>query len=956
MSVRSIVFVFWLLLGVAWSVAAEPTGVYVNKQSPYYRIEFLKDGKSFLGHPYRSHGTYVKEKDTYVCQDERQQETRYQLKGESLIDQDGDEWVPRDGFLKMPWMDLSPVTMIVLDRETRSPVTKFSYTYSISTPGAKYDPLLVRPIKVHSADGSFVLSAPPSCEIHTRIEDAAILGGFGTRKAYPLTTENKLRRIEVLVDLGSDIKGIVVDKRTGRPLRGAIVSPIIFTPPLWTPDSDRSIKTDAKGRFTMRGVDYDLGIHVGHPDYFEFNRDGFTKVGEKTGKNTYLARIELESGETLFGTVKDPSGAPLAGVSVSDQAGKRVRTDKDGSFVLRSPRKLSNSRTYLSNSRTYDLSFEKEGHLSRDLRPESADPDGFSVLLQPQPLLTGRVLDSAGQPVTKFEVTAGVGAEPTRWKCSTAQVTNAKGRFNLRVSTDVDYEKEGTVWIGVRAPGFALWETTVDIWENSKSVTAHLKPGVVVRGLVEQRRKKGDITVQLLPRRIHKVRFTRETSQRQQFGRMETTIDEGGSFRFHHVTSGQYILTMSGSAISPFSTGIAVSDTSLDVGKFSTQGRGSVHGVVYEPDGSGKVWAFADGEIYFTDNLGNSNQYAFGHLEPLPFKTDEKGQFHVESVPVGTVSLNIPYHISADIIGAYSRFATVVEEKATEVRFFDKSGDWKVACQIVVGDGSPAQFSSGTGMGAKRKVENVTTEQPMFSIELEPKAGMPLSFAAADWEGLDEQNQILLQDVHPGSYRLRVGDWMMSRGFRGVLHERDVDIKPGETKLKIPLGAGCITGAVRSSKDTREMIQILAVSKMRRIVRRARCDGDGNFCLRYLSEDHYVLYAHDHDAGWCVLPAVAVENNITDIGSHELRPGGTIAGPLPPKFAIDSTVTVVATDANGIPVENVDQHDPGGEQFTISGLWPGKWTVTLKKGGQVIAEQAVRLHGVETAACKLVRD
>lgn len=961
MNAHSTVFLFWLLFGAGFGAGCAPTaelsGIYVNKEYPRDRIEFLADGKYFRGYCGGSQGTYTREKDTYVCKGEDGGGTRFRLKGRILVDQGGDEWIPRDDIVKMPWKDVSPVTMVVLDRKTREPLAKFSYTYQISTPKAKYDPMWVRPIEVESDDGTFVLSAPKSCKIEMRIEGETVLGGFGTWREYHLTADNKKRRIEVLVETGIDVKGVVVDARTRNAIKGALVSPVIFTSPGFAPDRDRAVKTDAKGKFTIRGVDYDIGIRVWHSNYFELNCDGFKKVG----KNLYTARIELKAGENLFGVVKDPSGKPLAGVGVSDGAGKHVRTGKDGSFVLRSPRKWSRDGTY-------DLSFKKDGYLDKDLCPKSADPKGFSVVLVPQPVLTGQVFAPDGQPVTTYNVSAGVGLEPRPWRCSFRKVLDSEGRFSLRVRTDWDYGNEGKVWIGVKAPGFAPWATTIDTWQGTESITARLKPGVAVHGSIKNPKgPTGNIYAKLLPCRIHKEEGTRKTSQRQELGRMETAIDRSGAFRFNHVGPGTYLLAISGPAISPIGTGIAVSNSDLDVGSFRASGRGSVRGVVYQArricdgekchlDEKRSVWAFADGSISFTDTSGRSNDEEFKHLKPIPFKTDENGRFRVDGVPVGMVSVDFDYNATSDIIGTHSRTAKVLEGKTTEVRFFNTSGDWEVACKFVIGDGSPAQFSSGTGMGAKRKVGNVTTRHPVFIVKLEPKENVPVSFCDSYGKHLIEKNYILLLDVHPGKYRLVVGDWMGSRGFHEVLYERNVDIKPDGTTLTIPLEAGCITGAVQWSKDYRYMIHVIAAGKKTHTIRHARCDDKGNFCTRYLPEDDYTLFAHDYNAGWCKMPGVFVKNNITDIESHELVPGGTITGKVPPRFGTDITVTVVATDPRGIPIKHPNHREPIGKGFTISGLWPGKWVVTLKKGEEAIAEKIVTLQGTETVSCNLVEE
>jgi len=581
-------------------------------------------------------------------------------------------------------------------------------------------------------------------------------------------------------------------------------------------------------------------------------------------------------------------------------------------------------------------------------------------------MLAGRVLGPDGQPVTTYQVSAGAGREPRSWKCSSANVDDDEGCFTLPVRTDWDYDDEGKVWIGVKTPGFALWETTVDIWQGTTSIIADLRPGVAVMGTIKGREDhQGSISAELLPCRVYEGELTSDTSQRQELGRMKTPVNSSGAFRFDHTGPGTYLLAISGPTISPIRSVITVSDSDTDVGNFSPRGRGSVCGVVYEAkmicegdkcwlDENRGVWAFADGYISFQDSSGRSNSDDFQHLKPISFKTDENGRFHVNGVPAGMVSVGFSYHITADIISAHTRNANVLEGKTTEVRFFDTSGDWEVPFEFLVGDGSPAHFSSGTGMGAKRKVANVTSRAPMLEVELKPKEDTPVSFCASDWEELDEKNPILLRDVCPGKYRLVVGDWLGSTGAHGVLCEKDVEIGSRQGKLTVALGAGCITGRMQWSRDYRHMIRVAAVGKKAHTIRHARCDDRGNFCLRYLPADDYVVFAHDYDAGWCQLPEVAANDNVTDVGSHMLVPGGTITGKLPPDLARDSSAKVEATDGHGISIENPNWYEPIGEMFTISGLWPGRWTITLKKGEEAIKRKTVAIQDTETVSCNLV--
>jgi hypothetical protein len=59
----------------------------------------------------------------------------------------------------------------------------------------------------------------------------------------------------------------------------------------------------------------------------------------------------------------------------------------------------------------------------------------------------------------------------------------------------------------------------------------------------------------------------------------------------------------------------------------------------------------------------------------------------------------------------------------------------------------------------------------------------------------------------------------------------------GGGEVGIPLGAGCITGKIPALKDNYwRLVEVTAVAKANHaLTRQARCDNDGNFCVRYLS-------------------------------------------------------------------------------------------------------------------------
>lgn len=61
----------------------------------------------------------------------------------------------------------------------------------------------------------------------------------------------------------------------------------------------------------------------------------------------------------------------------------------------------------------------------------------------------------------------------------------------------------------------------------------------------------------------------------------------------------------------------------------------------------------------------------------------------------------------------------------------------------------------------------------------------------------------------------------------------------------------------------------------------------------------------------------------------------------------------MAIDSHGIAIEDPHGWDPIGERFAISNLWPGKWTLRLRRSDQMITEQVVVLQGSEMVSCDL---
>ncbi len=870
--------------------------------------------------------------------------------GDALVGEEEHRYVKRETLpdLKFPWPASSPVTLVALDEADGKPITDFSYSYDLETAQAKYWPPVSRRIAVKSATGEFTLDAPESCEIGIRLSSPELVGGHGSYKTLHLKKDTPGRRIEIRVKKGVIVHGIAVEAGSGKPVVGAIVSPEIFTPPLMSPDPEHSELSGPDGQFTIHGADPELGIRAQHPDYED---SGAEIEKTKKEKGVYEVRIEFTAGVKITGTVVDAAGKPVEGVHVEDGAGKEADTGKDGTFVLKSPRK------WWDSGKSYYLKFEKDGYNEVTLHPADIDPKGVSVVLEECLSVEGKVFDDAGAPVAGFQVSAGLGTEPESYACSTKEFKPADGSFALTLKGYEEFEKTGKVWIGVSAPGFAPWNAVVDAWKGKKSLEVHLAKGVAIRGTVALPKGHGRVVARIVPSRMTEREWVSsgEPSARQELGTREIELT-GGDFAIAGVTAGRYALSVFGERVAPILLALTVPESGLDAGALTVHGTGSVIGKVFRtPQEGGGPWAFADGEIEFA-GAGPRSREDNPALQPVRFKTDENGAFRVDGVPAGLVALTVRFRITADMIGGHFRFARVVEGKDTEIRYFEPKGAWELTVKLPIGDGSKDQRASGTGASAERKVENITTRKPWFSFILQPLGDGTGSWPETDFIDPKDTGQVVIPDVSPGKYRLKVVDWLGSRGFwEGVLFDGNIDVGENRT-VTVPLGAGSITGQATPHGDIDLMVHVMAVNKKTGEIRHARCDEKGNFCARYLPDGDFVVYAHDHKAGWCRIGELSPKNKTIDVGTVEMAAGGTISGnvDLPPSST--EPLSVRASDAQGFEIQQLERDGAGSGKYTLGSLWPGKWTVKLLEGEKVIGQAVVEVKGTETATCDLKRD
>lgn len=564
--------------------------------------------------------------------------------GEGWLDQDQDRWVPREKVIATDpsW---TPVEIAVNDPTGRA-IKDFTYRYRIETAGLEWDPLLVRPLS--AVDGKIRILAPAECEIPLEIEHPDRIRGYGTLQSTVREAGKAAWSVEL--ELGQKVSGKVVNDATGEPLAGAVVSPSIFTPPLFSPDRGRSVTTGKDGRFELRGVG-SCGVVVEHSDFQE--QEVFLD-DKQVGKDLEM-ELRLKAGETIRGVARNPAGNPLAGVKVEDGTGKTVTTGTDGTFVLRGLSKWSGNE--------WSLTFSKDGFGEHRFREAEVGTGGLEIALKPLPQFRGVVVMPDGTPARKFRLTCGPGANPSEFQCTTVEANDPEGRFAFQPER---FAEEGDrYWLGVRAEGAAPWDAVVTGADLEKGgYRIDLLPGFSLTAkLVLPDSAGGPLEARLEPQDRQpeeKVIVTDHPGKELASYRM--SLAKGQELRFPHLRAGDYKLRIRAKGASPLIREFTVKEADLDLGELRFAGTGSISGSAVDPYDPRKPWSFAEGKIH-VEGFGDGFLRSY-----LRFKTDAAGKFRVEGVPVGTVKVVFHYNVSADILDAMESEVKVEEGKETEVR------------------------------------------------------------------------------------------------------------------------------------------------------------------------------------------------------------------------------------------------------------------------------------------------
>lgn len=233
-------------------------------------------------------------------------------------------------------------------------------------------------------DGTLALSQlPQGAELFLFVH-APGFGGPWRHGIESLTTQV----VEVVLPAGRKVEGVVVDRRDGTVVEGAVIGHE------WVQLD--AVHSGADGRFEIVMAAEGGSLHVSHPNY--------SRVEVEPAESGEL-RIELEPGDAITARIVDDDGDPVAGAIAHAVASRResgrqsvsmgtARSDEEGRVLIEG----------LSRDRGHALVVLADGfgRLSTGFQPREGGPgtqDLGELVLVPSRLLRGRVVGPDGTPL-----------------------------------------------------------------------------------------------------------------------------------------------------------------------------------------------------------------------------------------------------------------------------------------------------------------------------------------------------------------------------------------------------------------------------------------------------------------------------------------------------------------------------------------------------------------------------
>lgn len=618
-------------------------GVFVDEEDDFQRIEFCDNGDYYERN--ESRGTYEIIDGEIHCNALGLSYSHmiFQIDGECLRDEVNDRWIRSKSFV-YPWKERIPYTIRFQDKVTREFLTNLRVSYEILNQSGKYIAPTVRGFEIDE-DGSMVIDAPISCSISLQLHaDYIHCSNDNVRLVVRSTDLNRSQVVQV--KRGQSVSGIVVHADTRQPVPNVVLTPVAFGHPISYADDSRKVISRKDGSFHLQCLDEECGFNVKHPLFRPISEKRF-----KNGEKTEGVVIELEPGDSLRGTVRNPFGQPLKDVDVSlerDSWFERnsTMTDEQGNFEFHG----------LNLSSKKKIRFSEDKHLSAELAITGTHE--ISITMSPKPRLKVELPREFVRD--GMELSAGrcsdQNEDPLSFECVTKKIDSENRELVLFFDSTEEFQNCKEIWVGAKAPGFAFWETHLSVSSRSTHDQLIVRPafpeGFSIRGRIDagavekEQVRENRIRVKVIPVEIPTTDIIGVTSQRVAMGTQEAEVDAHGNFELENALPGRYSLEIDGCIPTTYQIDIVVAESDLNLGDIEIKKCGTLRGSIDFLPKEQDDFAFTKCEISYYPTWLESLFAQFIGEKPDPWKpfevmTDENGEFVAESIPAGDVQVKV---------------------------------------------------------------------------------------------------------------------------------------------------------------------------------------------------------------------------------------------------------------------------------------------------------------------------
>lgn len=786
----------------------------------------------------------------------------------------------------------------------------------------------------HRGSSPFPIQVPAYCRFHIEVLAIGVPNSPNVESGTMLVLPESSHNMTLRIFNSYRATGVIVDSRTNEPMEGVVVAPLSrFDSQPYEQES----RTDAKGRFDVFMDMPNEGLFAFHPKYqYRFWPSSSSKpIGLKPGITIHGRVVDIDSGEPVPECEVDVmyrTGIPLA----QSELPMGVSADDDGTSAVLSSKSLPRTAVTDSDGR-FELVTEPLA-LDTALQVHKEGWKGsivFATKIKDKPIelrrgkfeLAGQLVNEEGTPISEFSVSTtragdGMSGEST----SEHWIQHSDGHFCI-------FSTKPFLNYTIRASGYSpihggIGRSTIPL-DSPVNEPFRLSRGSSLSGIIEKAKlHTRDTAVFLVDLRycdsfdeLHSPRLGPQYSENgvvyadDQANRIqyESRVGSDGRYTFANLAPGRYALLVLYGDQTVNVRPIEVGSDDIEVPKIALPALGNLKGIVKErtmdssqtPNVETTVNAFA---VYMLHRPGDP----FG----LPFRTNHRGEFLVENVPIGKVTIGT------------SNYGRVEDNEVVCVPHVIREGvtslatsDLGILCVLLIDENDTGWFGR---LGPLRANLHGPVESQVF-VEM------------AGERSRDGFQRLLVfgrTDLPSGTYSADFEDGPVEFNV-------DFEFQRNQTPSNILLSHHWLScKATRDRSGSMGGVKAILMRNKRSVSSTylAFESRDQAECLVQSSGPFDVL-VHDSSNGYALLKNVSLSGQTIDLGDIVWKPGAKLA------------VSVNLSGLDVFPEKVTIRHEETGISFTETLAWdssaefgsipPGKWFIEVTSTDPLLGKRTL---------------